>query len=342
MKLSDIAECIGGILHGDGSVEISAVASLEDATCGSISLLASKKHTDKLLQSKASAFILPAGLSCEKAPFISCENPMVAFAKVIRLFHPLPSPKGIDEDAVIEKDVKSGQDMTIYANAFVGEGAILGDRVSLYPGVYVGAGVTIGDDTILCPNVVINDGSEVGKRVVINAGTIVGGEGYGFVWDGTKHLKIPQVGKVVIGDDVEIGANCAIDRATLGKTEIKKGTKIDNFVHIAHNCTVGENTLIVAQTGLSGSVEIGNNVILSGQIAVSDHLKIGDGAIVAGKSGVTKNIEAGAKVGGFPTRPIMEWKRIQKSLEKLPEIRKTVDSLCKKIQKIEDEESNNA
>lgn len=342
MKLSDIADSIGGILHGDGSVEILDVASIEDAAAGTISLLASKKHSDKLLQSKASAFILPSNVSYEKAPFISCEKPMVAFAKVIRLFNPMPSPKGIDERAVLEKDVKSGQHTTIYANAFVGEGAVLGNRVTIYPGVYVGAGCVVGDDTILCPNVVINDGSEVGKGVVINAGTIIGGEGYGFVWDGTRHLKIPQVGKVVIGDDVEIGANCTVDRATLGKTEIKRGTKVDNFVHIAHNCTIGEDTLIVAQTGLSGSVEIGNNVILSGQIAVSDHLKIGDGAIVAGKSGVTKDIEAGARVGGFPTRPIMEWKRIQKTLEKLPEIRKTVDSLCKRIQKIEDEESNDA
>jgi UDP-3-O-[3-hydroxymyristoyl] glucosamine N-acyltransferase len=342
MKLSDIAECIGGLLHGDGSVEISDVASLEDATYGTISILAEKKHSDKLLQSKASAFILPAGLTCEKAPFISCENPMVAFAKVIRLFHPLPSPKGVDERAVLEKDVKLGQDLTIYATAFVGEGAILGDRVSLYPGVYVGAGSSIDDDTIVYSNVVISDGTEIGKRVIIHGGTVVGSDGYGFVWDGKKHEKIPQVGKVIIGDDVEIGANCTIDRATLGSTKIKRGTKLDNMVHVAHNCTIGEDTLLVGQVGIAGSTEIGNNVIIAAQSGVSDHVKIDDGVIIGARSGVTKDLESGTRVTGYPALPHMDWLRIQKSLEKLPEIRKTVDSLCKKIQKIEDEESNNA
>lgn len=338
MKLSELTEAVRGVLHGNGDVEITGVASLEDATGGTITFLADRRYAEGLSKSRASAFILPPGVSNDKVPFITCENPLLAFAEVIRLFHPIPSPKGIDARAIIEKDARVGQDVTIYPGAYVGEGATLGDRVTLYPGTYVGSGARIGDDSVLFPNVVIYDGNDVGKRVIIHGGTIIGADGYGFVWDGERHRKIPQVGRVVIGDDVEIGANCTIDRATLGVTEIKRGAKLDNMVHIAHNCTVGEDALIVGQVGIAGSSSIGNRVIIAAQSGVSDHVTVGDDVIIGARSGIIKDLEAGAKVSGYPPLPHMKWLRVQKTLEDLPEIKKKVDSLGRKIEKIEKKE----
>ena len=189
MKLSDIAEAIGGILYGDGSIEIIGVASIDDGEPETISFLAEPKHEKKLLQSKSSAFILPKGIVSDSTPYIACDNPLIAFADLLRLFHPSPSPKGIDPRAVIEEDAKLGEKVTCYANAYVGKGAIVGKGVTIYPGSYVGAGVTIGDDSILYPNVVIGDNCEVGMRAIIHGGTVIGSDGYGFVWDGQKHLK---------------------------------------------------------------------------------------------------------------------------------------------------------
>ncbi len=339
MTLSEIAAAIGGEIHGDGSKENSAVASLEEATAGTISFLADARKAQKIAQSRASALLLPPGVKSGKVAYVTCRNPLIAFTDVIRIFHPIPSPKGVDPRAVVEKEVTLGEDVTLYPNAYVGRGAVLGKRVTLHPGVSVGAGSVIGDDTLIYPNAVIYDHCEVGKRVIIHSGAVIGSDGYGFVWDGQQHKKIPQVGKVVIGDDVEIGANCTIDRATLGKTEIKRGTKLDNLVHVAHNCSIGEQCLLVAQVGISGSVELGRKVILAGQSGVVDHVKIGDGAIIGAKAGVTKDIEAGAKVSGFPPLPHMEWMRIQKSIEKVPEMRKELVRLIRRIENPEKKEN---
>lgn len=339
MKLSEVAESVGGDLTGDGSVDIKGVASLEDAKEGDIAFLADGKCSGSLELSEASAFILPPGVRDENRPFITSENPLSSFSKVVNLFHPLPAPKGIDPRAVVEKGTKLGDDVTLYPNVYIGEGVVLGDRVAVYPGAYVGAGSRVDDDTIIYANVVINDGTEIGKRVIIHGGAILGSDGYGFVWDGKKHLKIPQVGRVVIGDDVEIGANTTIDRATLGKTEIKRGTKIDNLVHIAHNCTVGEDSIIIAQTGLAGSVDVGRNVIISGQVAVTDHVKVGDGAMIGGKSGVTKDVPAGEKVTGYPHMPVSEWLRVQKVSQSLPDMRKQLKALQNKMEKMENSDA---
>jgi len=342
MKLNEIAEITGGELHGDGNVEIDGVASLEDATAGGIAFLAEARHSDKLASSEAAAFILPKGVLSEDRPFISSDNPFLAFVEVMHLFYPSPPPRGVDARAAIEKSAQIGRDASIFPNAYIGKGAVLGDRVTIYPGACIGADAIIGDDTIIYANVVICDGVEIGDRVIIHGGTVVGSDGFGFVWDGKKHRKIPQVGNVVIGDDVEIGANSTIDRATLSSTIIERGTKIDNLVHIAHNCRVGENSILVGQVGISGSVDIGKNVILAGQAGVADHLNIGDGAIVAARSGVTRNVEAGEKVAGFPILPHMEWLRIQKTLLKLPEMKKQLNELGKKKEKTERSEDEDA
>lgn len=335
MKLSEIAEAIDGELHGNGSVDIGGVAALEDAEEGTISFLADCRQAERLHSSRASAFIVPPGIKFEKRPSIISDNPQLSFGEVVRLFYPPPAPRGIDPGADIGRDVRIGEDATVDPNVYIGEGSVLGDRVTLYPGVYIGAGSSVGDDSTLYPNVVVMGGTEIGKRVTIHGGTVIGGDGYGFVWDGKEHRKIPQIGNVVIEDDVEIGANCTIDRATLGKTVIKRGTKIDNLVMIAHNCVIGEDSLLVGQVGVSGSVEVGRNVVMAGQVGVAGHLKIGDGAMIGAKSGVTKDIEGGAKVTGYPPLPHMEWLRVQKSLEKIPKMRKLLKELSEKIEELE-------
>jgi UDP-3-O-[3-hydroxymyristoyl] glucosamine N-acyltransferase len=233
--------------------------------------------------------------------------------------------------AHVDKGAIIGIDSSIYPGAYIGPSS-LGDRVRVYPGAFIGADCRIGDDTVIYPNVVIMYGTDIGQRVIIHGGTVVGSDGYGFVWDGERHRKVPQIGRVVIGDDVEIGANCAIDRAALSKTEIRQGAKIDNLVHIAHNCIIGENSLLAGQVGFAGSVEVGCNVAMGGQSGASGHLKIGDGVIIAGKAGVTKDIQAGARVAGFPAISHREWLRVQKTLEKLPEMRKTLKDINHKIE----------
>ena len=341
MKLSEIAEATGLDYIGDGSIDITGVASLDDAAEGTIAFLADPARKGKLPASNASAFILPEGVSCEEKPYIVSSKPLLTFAEVVRLFHPKPQPNGLDSRAIIEEGVTLGGDLSIYPNIYIGKGAIIGDRATLYPGVYVGPGCKVGEDTILYANVVVNEGTTIGRRVIIHGGTVIGSDGYGFAWDGTCHRKIPQIGGVIIGDDVEIGANCTVDRATLGNTLIKRGTKIDNLVMVAHNCKIGEDTLVISQSGLAGSVELGNNVILAGQVAVAGHLKIGDGAVIGGKSGVTKDIEAGAKVTGYPPQPHRDWMRIQNAIQKLPQMRKELKELHDKIERLE-EETNEA
>lgn len=339
MKLSEIAEATGLSYSGDGSIEIRGVASLDDAEEGAIVFVADPSRKEEIPASRASAFILPEGITCEVKPYLSSNKPLLTFAEVVELFYPRPVPRGVDARAIVEEDVVLGSDLSIYPNVYIGKGAVIGDRVSLYPGVYVGAGCKVGDDTILYANVVVNESTEIGKRVIIHGGTVIGSDGYGYAWNGTCHRKIPQIGGVVIADDVEIGANCTIDRATLGKTIIERGTKIDNLVMIAHNCIVGEHSLIVSQAGLAGSVKLGNNVILAGQVGVAGHLTIGDGAIIGPQSGVTKSIEAGAKVTGYPPLPHREWMRTQNAIQKLPQMRKDLKALLEKMEKMESEDA---
>jgi len=337
MKLSDIAKATGLDYSGDGSIDIRGVASIDDATEGTLAFLADPAKKEELMLSGASAFILPEGVSCEGKPYMVSNRPLLAFADVVGLFYPRPQPKGVDARAIIEEGVSLGDGLSLYPNVYIGRGASIGDGVSLYPGVYIGPGCTVGEGSTLYANVVVNEGTAIGKRVIIHGGTVIGSDGYGFAWDGTCHRKIPQVGGVVIGDDVEIGANCTVDRATLGNTIIKRGSKIDNLVMVAHNCVVGEDVLIVSQSGLAGSAKLGDNVIIAGQVGVAGHLTIGDGAIIGPKSGVTKDVEAGAKVTGYPPQPHREWMRIQNTIQKLPEMRKELRALHDKIERLEKE-----
>ena len=268
-------------------------------------------------------------------PLLRVKNPRLAFARVLELFYVAPyRPLGISDKAVLGRNVVIGADPSIHPYAVIADDARIGDRVSIYPGVYVGRGSVVDDDSVIYANVSIREGVRIGKRVIVHSGAVIGSDGFGFVTDGGKHHKIPQVGGVVIEDDVEIGANSAIDRATLGNTIVRKGTKIDNLVQVAHNVVVGEHCLLAGQVGIGGSCSIGNYVILAGRVGLADHVTIGDRVIVAAGSGIVKDIPPGEVVGGYYTMPLKDWLKVQAVLPKLPELKKQVSALEKELEKL--------
>jgi UDP-3-O-[3-hydroxymyristoyl] glucosamine N-acyltransferase len=336
MRLTELAEKVGGELAGRGDIDIRGAAGIGEARDGDITFVTDEKRLKDLNGCHASAVIVPRGVPKLPIPSIAVKNPRYAFAQMLRIFHDRPyAPGGISDRAVIGKDVVLGAGPTIHPCAVVSDGAKIGSRVTLYPGVFVGTGSCIGDDTVIYPNVSIREGVIIGNRVIIHSCTVIGSDGFGFVTDGGRHHKIPQVGGVVIEDDVEIGANCSIDRAMLGVTRIKQGTKMDNMVHVAHNVTIGEHCLLAAQAGIAGSCTLGNYVVLGGQTGIADHTTIGDRVMVGGGSGVTRNMEAGQVVAGFPAIPLREWLKAQAVFPKLPELKKLVAQLVRRIEEME-------
>jgi UDP-3-O-[3-hydroxymyristoyl] glucosamine N-acyltransferase len=261
-------------------------------------------------------------------PVLRVKNPRLSFARAIELFYVRPyEPSGISDKASIGSKVLIGADPSILPYAVVDDNAELGDRVTIYPGVYIGKGSIIGSDSIIYANVSIGPGITIGSRVIIQAGAAIGGDGFGFVTEAGKHHKIPQVGGVIIEDDVEIGANSTVDRATLGNTVIKKGTKIDNLVQVAHNVTVGEHCILAGQVGISGSSTLGNYVVLGGQAGVADHISIGDQVMAGGGTAITQDVEAGQIIAGYYAMPIRDWLKVQAILPRLPELKKTLRDL---------------
>ena len=336
MTLGELAQRLGAELRGDSHLRISGVAALEDATETEISFVVSPKYTRLAKQTAAGALIVPPGMEDLERPLLVSTNPYLAIAQALALFNERPrAALGVSPKAHLGDGVRLGPGVSIHPLAYVGEEAIIGDRVTLHGGAYVGAGVKIGDDTLIHPNVTILDRCIVGKRVIIHSGTVVGSDGFGFAQDGGRHVKIPQTGIVRIDDDVEIGANCAIDRATLGMTWIQRGAKIDNLVQVAHNVVVGEDSVIVAQVGISGSTRIGKGVVLAGQVGVVGHLEIGDGVRVGAQAGVTKSIGAGQEVLGSPAVAYREFVRTSGMISRLPDLRKKVMELEKRLAQLE-------
>lgn len=338
MKLAELAGVLGGILSGPGDIDIRGIAGIRDAQNGDITFLADGKRVKDLDACRASAAIVPPGLTNVPLPSIAVKNPRYAFAQALCIFHERPYvPGGISDRAVIGRDVVLGDGPTIHPNAVVSDGAQIGSRVTLYPGVFVGTGSRIGDDAVIYPNVSIREGVIIGRRVIIHSGTVIGSDGFGFVTEGGVHHKILQVGGVVIEDDVEIGANCTIDRAALGNTVIRKGTKLDNLVHVAHNVTIGEHCILTGQVGIAGSTSLGAYVVIGGQSAISDHLTIGDRVMIGGGSGVSRSVEPGQAIAGYPAVPLREWLKSQVVLSKLPELKKLMSQLQERIEALEKE-----
>lgn len=332
MKLRKLAEMLGGELAGDADVEISGVAGILDAGEGHITFLADAKHAKDLERTTASAVIVPQDAPRPGLPQVRLKNPRLAFARALDIFYGKPyQATGISEQASIGKNAIIGAEPSIHPFVAIDDGAKIGDRVTLYPGVSVGKGSSIGNDSIVYPNVSLGHSVTVGNRVTIHAGTVIGSDGFGFVTDGGVHHKIPQVGGVIIEDDVEIGGNCTIDRATLGNTIIKKGTKLDNQVHVAHNVQIGEHCLLAGQSGIAGSSSLGNYVVLGGQAGVSDHTSVGDRVMAGGKAVIIRDVPAGSVIAGFNAMPIRDWLKVQAVLPKLPELKKTIADLEKRV-----------
>ncbi|MBP6962879.1 MAG: UDP-3-O-(3-hydroxymyristoyl)glucosamine N-acyltransferase [Armatimonadetes bacterium] len=336
-SVGELAGMVGGEVVGDPSVVIAGAADIEDACAGDIVFADSPKNLDDALASAAAAVIAHPDAKSASKPLIRAANPKLSFARAISALTPEPErPVGIDSTSRVGTGLKAGRDVSIGFNAFVGDDVTLGDGVWIHPYAYIGSNVSVGNGSVIRPMVAVLDNVTIGVGVTIHAGSVIGADGFGYIAVGGEHIKIPQVGSVVIGDNVEIGANCTIDRARTGKTEIGSGTKIDNMVHIAHNVTIGRNCIIVAQTGISGSVEIGDRVMFGGQCGVADHVTIGDGAMMCARTGVIGDVPAGAFVYGFPARPHKDEMRVQAATRKLPELLKTVRHLEKRIRALEE------
>ena len=345
LSLSEIARLIEAPYSPPQDPTILGVASIEEAREGDITFMSAKKDLRKAIEAKASAMIVPlsleeANIGKVKIPHILVENPFYSFTRVMRLFSPPPEEslgRGVDQRSALGVDVSIGKDVYIGPYATVGERVVIGDRTVIYPHTFIGDGSVLGDDCIVYPQASIYHQVEIGSRVIIHSGAVVGSDGFGYIELEGKRHKIPQIGVVVIGDDVEIGANTTIDRATLGETRIESGTKIDNLVQVGHNTVIGRNSVIAGLTGISGSVVIGDNVTLAGQVGVSDHVKIGEGVVAAGKSGVSKDVPPRTVIFGSPVAaPFREEKRKMASVRRLPELIKTVDGLMKRVKELED------
>jgi UDP-3-O-[3-hydroxymyristoyl] glucosamine N-acyltransferase len=339
--LEELAALVGGKVEGNGTLEITGMASLDEAKEGEITFLAEMKSVARLEKTRAAAVIVPSSLPSFSKPVIITSNPYLAYAKIQAFFSHRPfSPKGTDPRSHIGEGVKMGRDVSVYPFVYIGDRTQVGDRVVLYPGVYLGESVQVGENTILYPNVVVMDGCRVGKRVIVHPGTIIGSDGFGFAKEGARYIKIPQVGIVQVDDDVEIGASCTVDRAAMGKTWIKRGVKTDNLVQIGHNVIIGEDTILVAQVGIAGSTTVGDRVALGGQVGVVGHITIGDGVRVGAQSGVAHDVTPGQVISGSPAFSHREWLKTQAVLQKLPEMKRTIAALEKKVKLLEETLSN--
>ena len=341
MKLEKIAELIGGKLKGDGSVEISGIGNIEQAQEGHITFLSKKKFLDVLNRSQVSAVLVKETFDTAISQIIVA-NPELAFARLLREFHPEPKPKaGIHDRAVVGKNVKLGEQVTLSAGVCIEDDVEIGDHVHLYPGVVVGGRCRIGSHTVLHPNVTLYRNTELGSHVILHAGVVIGTAGFGYALDEKgAHYKINQIGRVVIEDHVEIGANSCVDRAALGTTCIKLGTKIDNLVQIAHNCIVGEHSILVAQVGLAGTCTLGHHVVLAGQVGIADHITLGDQVTVAAQAGVFRNIDHNNVYGGTPAIPLGEWKKYVTALPKLLKLGRKIRDLERRLKEIENNPSS--
>ncbi len=336
MQLGALAEQLGCRLEGEAGIEIRDVRSPEDAGPQDLILIAHEQYLPHLSSSRAGAVLMSEALPLVDRPSLRTPNPLLAFARALCLLHPgaVPAP-GIHPSAVVSPDARVAQTVSIGPLCVVGPGTEIGAGTLLEMQVSVGKGVRIGRDCRIFAQVVLREDVVVGDRVIIHSGTVIGADGFGFARDGRRYVKIPQVGRVVIEDDVEIGANAAVDRATLGETRIGRGTKIDNLVQIAHNVRVGEDTVIAGQVGVSGSTRIGSRVTLAGQAGIVDHVEIGDDVIVGAQAGVSKDIPKGGVVLGSPAIPHVEFKRQVAAVARLPELRKALRALEERLAALE-------
>jgi len=340
IKLSELARQIDGVLEGDGSVSIRGVAGIREATEGEVSFIANPRYAPQAAATRASAVIVPEEWkdACPAA-LIRCKNADAAFARAAMLFYtPAPVPvAGVHPTALVAPDAELASGVSIGPFCVIEAGVRIGSGTVISAQCFIGHRSQIGENCLFYPQVSVREGAQIGDRTILHNGTVVGSDGFGYSVDGEGvRTKIPQIGTVEIGSDVEIGANVTIDRARFGKTKIGNGVKIDNLVQIAHNVTIGDHAVIIAQVALAGSVHVGNKVIIAGQAGVAGHLHIGDGAVISAKAAVTKDVEPGSYMIGVPAMPAAKFKRVQAGMILLPKLKERVLELEKKIGEMED------
>jgi UDP-3-O-[3-hydroxymyristoyl] glucosamine N-acyltransferase len=335
ITLSALAELVGAQLVGDGTRVVSGVAPIGDAEADQITFLANPRYREALSASKAGAVIINQAVPNLSMTQLVMADPYFGYAQVMGRFYVQPRQvEGISVDARVDAE-QVGTDPDIGPFVTVASGTTLGDRVTLRPGVRIGANCRIGDDVVLHDNVVIYHDCEIGDRVTLHAGTVVGSDGFGYATHAGVHHKIPHVGKVVIEADVELGANCTVDRGVMGDTVIGAGSKLDNLVQVAHNVRMGRGCLMASQSGVSGSTKLGNYVVIGGQVGIGGHLEIGEQSMIGGKAGVTKNLEGKQMYSGFPAAPHRAYLKGQAELSKIPALREKIKHLVNRLDALE-------
>jgi len=330
--LRELAARLGCELSGDGDLELSGVAGIEEAGPGDLTFVANRRYAAHLARTKATAVVLAPGQEAP-LPCLFSDHPYLTFARAVGLLCPSGRPApGIDPSARVDPTALLGPDVHVGALAVVGSGACVGARSVIHPHVVLGEAVAVGEDCILHSGVHIRERCRLGNRVIVQNGAVIGADGFGFARDGDgRYHKFPQVGIVVVEDDVEIGALTAIDRAALGETRISRGCKLDNLVQVGHSVTVGEDTVLAGQVGIAGSSRVGRQVTLAGQVGVAGHLTIGDGAIATAQTGIPSSVEKGAVISGYPAIDNRSWLRSSAVFAKLPELLKRLRALERRI-----------
>lgn len=346
----EAAEMIDGELRGADDVVLRDVAPIDEAGPDELGLLAMRRYLDNLSETRAAALLVARNLAAAAVErdggpgvHIVVPDPRRALPVLLRHFHPpRPVEPGVHATAVLGRGVELGEGVTVEAYAVLGEEVVVGDGARVGPHAVVGRGVRVGAGAVLHPHVVVYPGSALGERVVLHAGVAVGVDGFGYVTGEGEHRKTPQVGRCVIEDDVEIGANCTVDRGSIGETVVARGAKLDNLVHVGHNVRIGRGSILVAQVGIAGSSRLGEGVQCGGQSGVAGHLEVGDGARLAARAGVLRNVEPGATVAGFPARDRREFLKGQALVGKLPELRERVRTLESRVDALEGEDEPDA
>jgi len=335
--LAEIAKWVNGAVRGDAAVRITGICGVAEAGPGQLTWLSHEKYAGALAVSKASAVLVPENQGPTPMPAVLVHNPSAAIITILERFAPpVPLPAtGVHRTAVLDEGVQLGAGVAVGPGAIIGRGAVIGPRCILHANVFVGEATTIGADCEFWPGVVIRERCRIGDRVIIHPNTTVGSDGFGYQFLNGRHVKIPQIGTVTIEDEVEIGANCAIDRAKFGTTHIGRGTKIDNLVQVAHNVHIGPGCLLVAQCGIAGSARLGKGVVLGGKVGVRDHVVLHDGMQSAACACISKDVRAGTTVIGSPAAEQEQWLREHGKLRRLPSLFQQVESLAKRVEQLE-------
>jgi len=339
VTLTELARLTGAELRGEGGAKITGVNSLDAAGPGEVTFIAGAARLSQAQTSRAAAFIVPAKLAGSRElagrNLLIVKDAKLAFARAIQALYAKPyEPRGVSGDLALGGGSTIGAGCSIHPRVTIGRNSRIGDRVTLHPGVVIGDECRVGDDTVLFPNVSVYDGTEIGARCRIHSGTVIGADGFSFTPDEQgRQVKLLQVGRVVIEDDVEIGANCCADRAGFGETRIRRGAKFDNLIQIGHNVEIGEDTVVAALAGFSGGTTVGRGCIIAGQIGTNQHITIGDGAVITARTGVTKSVEAGKLMGGMmAAMDYQQWRKAHVLYARLPELFDRLKKLEKEVQ----------